>query len=262
MFDNLIGFEDWLTTPVGQYVAAWECSEYDTIVNDIFGFNALQLGQPVIQGLRMNRMPSRWVAVCGAGVAPQGVALHTDCRALPFAESSLDLVLLPHTLELSGDAHATLREVERVLVPEGRLVITGFNPWGWWGWRQRRAALTQRWGLGTQVEPAAHHWISLRRLRDWLKLLGFTVEESHYGCFRPPLDRQGWLSAGAWMERLGSRWWPFLGSVYCVVAVKRVRGMRLLEPAWKRKSRPARATVPLANQMRPTERNARDPGQP
>lgn len=260
----MLDFQEWLTTPTGRYAAAWECSQYDTIVADVFGFNALQIGVPQIAGLRTSRMAARWVAGCGAlGAGPESpegprVALLTDCTALPFAEASLDLVILPHTLELSGDAHATLREVERVLVPEGKLVITGFNPWGWWAWRQRRVALTRRWGWGTQTKPALASWIGPRRLRDWLKLLGFAVEDSQFGCYSPLLGRQGWLDGWAWAERRGPGWWPFMGSVYCVVAVKRVRGMRLLGPAWKRAPKKAGAPVSVAHQLRPTERQARE----
>ena len=79
--------------------------------------------------------------------------LLTEPAALPFAAASLDLLLLPHTLELSLDPHATLREVERVLVPEGRVVISGLNPASLWGLRQRRARLYQRLGKGTLYLP-------------------------------------------------------------------------------------------------------------
>ncbi len=41
---------------------------------------------------------------------------------------SIDLVFLPHTLEFSADPHQVLRETERVLIPEGRVIILGFNP--------------------------------------------------------------------------------------------------------------------------------------
>jgi ubiquinone/menaquinone biosynthesis C-methylase UbiE len=76
------------------------------------------------------------------------VALFTHSVALPFAANSLDLVVLPHTLELSLDPHATLREVERVLVPEGRVVISGLNPASLWGLRQQRARIFRRFGVG------------------------------------------------------------------------------------------------------------------
>jgi hypothetical protein len=82
------------------------------------------------------------------------------------------------------------------------------------------------------------HW----RLRDWLRLLSFEVESAQFGCYRPALSSARWLSRFAWMDRAGCRWWPIFGAVYFLVATKRVRGMRLLEPAWK--ARPARAPAP------------------
>jgi hypothetical protein len=50
------------------------------------------------------------------------------------------------------------------------------------------------------------------------------------------------------MDKAGDRWWPILGSVYFVVAVKRVRGMRLLQPVWKRAHAGHRQSVPTVNQ--------------
>ena len=117
----------WLDTPQGQYLLAWEQAQLDRVVADRFGFHALQVGVPELDALRSNRMPHRWLASDQATL-PRAVALHCDTDALPFPERSLDLVVLPHTLELARDPHLTLAEVERVLMPEGRVVILGFNP--------------------------------------------------------------------------------------------------------------------------------------
>jgi SAM-dependent methyltransferase len=204
-------------------------------------------------------MPHQWLAVPSTAAAKgvtsaakasslQGtgpvVALMTESGALPFAANSLDLLVLPHTLDLSADPHATLREVERVLVPEGRAVISGMNPASLWGMRQRRAHLYQRFGRGKLFLPEAGEFIGYWRLRDWLRLLSFEVESARFGCYRPAFETEKWLSRFEWMDRAGKRWWPIFGAVYFLVAVKRVRGMRLLEPAWKaRKAVPAAPTV-------------------
>jgi hypothetical protein len=122
-----------------------------------------------------------------------------------------------------------LREVGRVLVPEGRVVITGFNPTSLWGLRQGLARMRRRTGLGGPLFlPRAGDFIGYWRLRDWLRLLGFEVELGRFGCWRPPFRTQRWLERGGWMESLGERWWPVLGAVYVLVAVKRVRGVRLV----------------------------------
>ena len=172
------------------------------------------------------------------------IALVTDFSALPFPAASLDLVLMPHSLELSMDAHATLREVERVLVPQGRVLIYGFNPVGLWALRQARsrlwASLTGGRWPGQGYLPIAGEYIGYWRLRDWLRLLDFEVEIVRFGCYVPAVSSPTWLQRFAWMERLGPRWWPIFGSSYLVVAVKRVRGVRMLGSLWK----PARSRVP------------------
>jgi len=226
-------------------------------VADVFGYHALQLGLPELDGLRANRMPHRWLALDGAdtaasGVAPAGVALVTDFAALPFAAGSLDLVVLPHSLDLHLDPHATLREVERVLVPEGRVVICGFNPYSLWGFRQCRDDWLRRLGSGGEdFLPATSERIGYWRLRDWLRLLSFEVESGQFGCYRLAVRSARWLQRLAWMDNSGDRWWPILGAAYLVVAVKRVRGMKLLEAGWKPAPLAANAPVPVANRARP-----------
>jgi len=145
-----------------------------------------------------------------------------------------------------------LREVERVLVPEGRVVISGFNPASWWGMCQSRGKLFGRLGvhgLGASrlYLPEAGDFIGPWRLRDWLRLLSFDLDADRYGCYRPAVHTEKWLQRTAWMDRVGARWWPPFGAVYFVVAVKRVRGMRLLGPAWKPRRVRAAAPASVAN---------------
>ena len=235
--------QDWFTSPPGRYLLAWERAQLDLAVVDVFGFHALQLGLTELNGLAANRMPHRWMA---SPVPDPRATLVTDFSALPFAANSLDLVLLPHTLELSADPHATLHEVERVLMPEGRVVICGLNPLSLWAARQRRARLYHKLGGGSLFLPAAGEFIGYWRLRDWLRLLGFELEVARFGCYRPAFSSEAWLARMGWMEGLGARWWPVFGAVYFLVAVKRVRGMTLLSPAWKRPMKMANAPVSVA----------------
>ncbi|MCJ0763082.1 class I SAM-dependent methyltransferase [Variovorax terrae] len=249
MSGQIIGLHEWFETPPGRYLLGWEQAQFDRAVADIFGYHALQLGLPELDGLQASRIPHRWLA---AQDAPAYAVLMTDFAALPFPESSLDLVLLPHSLELSADPHATLREVERVLVPEGKVVICGLNPTSLWGLRQRRARLYQRLGFGELFLPDMGDFIGYWRLRDWLRLLSFEVESGRFGCYRPAVRSEQWLERLDWMDAAGDRWWPIFGATYFVVAVKRVRGMRLLGPAWKSSKSMASAPVSVANKVHPT----------
>ncbi len=265
MNSEIIGMADWLRSPPGDYLLHWERAQFDSAVADVFGYHALQLGLPELDALQANRMPHQWLAVSDPRVAGSNgqstdahassrrVALVTDAAALPFPDNTLDLVLLPHTLELGGDPHATLREVQRVLVPEGRVVISGLNPASLWGLRQQRGHLYQRLGTGHLFLPEAGEFIGYWRLRDWLRLLNFEVESARFGCYAPALSSAPWLRRVAWMDSAGARWWPIFGAVYFLVAVKRVRGMRLLEPA--RQPRRAGVQTPAVVSHHPAKRS-------
>lgn len=270
---SIIELTHWLQTPPGRYLAAWEQARMDAVVADLFGFHALQLGLPALDTLRSNRMPHRWLAELPiwpvqaasdevpstvprwqSGWSPEA---HFCCEpeALPFEDRSLDLVTMPHTLELATDPHRSLAEVARVLRPEGRVVISGFNPVSLWGLRQRAGHVRQSFGgrSGRLFLPAQGEFIGYWRLRDWLRLLGLEMEIGQLGCYRPPLASPAWLDRFAWTERVGERWWPVLGAVYCLVAVKRVRGMRLIGLA-RQKARGARtAAQPVVSRHTPLE---------
>jgi SAM-dependent methyltransferase len=249
--------QQWFETPPGKYLLAWERAEFDRAVSDIFGYHALQLGLPELDALQANRMPHKWLALSEtqAVESPLRPDIITQYSALPFEENSLDLVVLPHSLELNVDPHTTLREVERVLVPEGKVVICCLNPASLWGLRQRRAHVYRRLGFGELYLPDAGEFIGYWRLRDWLRLLSFEVEQSSFGCWRPAMSSEKWLQRYDWMDAVGHRWWPIFGAVYFIVAVKRVRGIKLIGTPWKKPKRLATAPVPLANR---SHRKARE----
>ncbi|MBP7354254.1 MAG: methyltransferase domain-containing protein [Comamonas sp.] len=247
----------WNATASGQYLLDWEQQRCDEAVSDIFGYHSLQWGMPMLQGLRTNRMPHRWLALespeqaawCplaaqGDGTAPQDSprwtpAFYADFRALPLADACMDLLILPHTLELSPDPHATLREVARVLMPEGKVLIFGLNPWSLWGAQH---------ALERPAEDAANatRGIAYLRLRDWLRLMELEIEAVDFGAFTPHVQQLRWQQRWDWMNRVGAKTWPILGAVYCVVAIKRVQGMRLLEPGWRTRRANAPGAVPVA----------------
>jgi hypothetical protein len=85
------------------------------------------------------------------------------------------------------------------------------------------------------------------RMKDWLKLLNLGVTRSHFGCYAPAFRSSQWLARCGFMERMGQRWWPYLGAVYVVHAIKRVKGMTIIGPAWSRGKVAAPKAVPVTN---------------
>ena len=247
---SIIALDGWLKSPAGIYVRQWEQACLDELTVDIFGYNAVQVGLPQIDALAANRMPNKWQAATrlskidelALAAGNKQIAVALDFAELPFASQSLDLVVLPHVLEFAAEPHQVLREVERVLIPEGQVIICGFNPASLWGLRQGVRRITR-----SPYLPVAGEFISLPRMKDWLKLLNLGVTRSHFGCYAPPARTTQWLNRFAFMENAGKRWWPYLGAVYMVHAVKRVKGMTLIGPAWNKKSASATQVVPATN---------------
>lgn len=236
---------------------AWEQARLDELTADIFGFNAIQIGLPQVAGLQANRMPHKWQSDSRLPPEPLQHSIDTqtqpvssripltlihDFAELPFASQSLDLVVLPHVLEFAAEPHQVLREVERVLIPEGQLIVCGFNPASLWGARQVAGRFT-----GAPFLPLDGEFISPPRLKDWLKLLNMEVNRGHFGCYAPPCTTETWLNRYTFMEKAGNRWWPYLGAVYMVQAIKRIKGMHLIGPVWKRRPVSAPHAIPATN---------------
>ena len=143
---------------------------------------------------------------------------------LPFDSGSLDLVVMPHVLEFYEHPHHILREVERVLRPEGNIIISGFNPRSLWG--ASRAGKQQGY-------PWNGNFIALPRMKDWLALLGLRWWPDVLPVTRRRLTIQRMAGAVfvSW-KPAGDRWWAVCGGVYFLQAIKRVHGMRLIKPKW------------------------------
>lgn len=237
----IVELAEWFRTPPGQYALAWEREQFDAIVADVFGYYAWQVGLAEINFLQANRMPFKgWVgtqmptAELG-GQWQGGVIALPD--ALPFETHSVDLLVLPHAFECTDSPHDVLREAERVLMPEGRLVISGFNPWSLWGARNGMP------GMEPWLPRPFSAQVSLPRLKDWLKLMSFEVSRGRFGCYAPACQSEKWLQRWQFMENYGQRWWGVGGAVYVLSAVKHVAGMRLIGPAWKTSKHRRRASA-------------------
>jgi SAM-dependent methyltransferase len=214
-------------------VLGWELAQFDSAVDDVFGFRAVQLGLPEVDFLRQNRIAFRF----SLALEP-GAAVAADPLQLPLASQSVDLLALPHVLEFHHNPHEVLREAERVLMPEGQVVISGFNTLSLWRARQLFAS--------RRHAPWDARYIGLLRLRDWLRVLGFELNGGKFGCYAPPFRQQRWLDRFAFMEKAGARWWPLLGGIYVIRAVKRVHSVRIVTPAWRMERARRRALAPVS----------------
>ena len=219
----------WIDSTLGQYVLDKEQQLFDVAVADIFGFNAVQMGLLQMNALKSSRIPTRLPIDNNAG--------HCYCESdyLPFTDNCIDLICMPHILEFSENPHQTLREAERVLVPEGHLILTGFNPISAWGIKR-----TLKKDVGY---PWQGHFFTISRIKDWLALLGMEYVSGQMQCYALPINNQKWLNRLHGLETLGEKCWPMLGGVYMIIAKKRVVNITLLKPNWKKSVLPAQLVV-------------------
>ena len=240
---SIVKLSQFLQSPPGRYVLDWEQQHLDAAVGDTFGYHALQLGLPEIDALRENRMLLRFCAsdrrLDAARYHDTSETGHTKVAVinryeeLPFASQSIDLVVMPHILEFADEPHQVLREVDRVLVPEGHVVITGFNPASLWGVRQAMARCSAPRRIcrvpASFLSAAAHQGLAqaavVRGQSRPLRLL----------CAARCAATTG-SRAGAGWRRPATAGGRSSARSTCVTAVKRVRGMRLVG-AVKRRTR-------------------------
>jgi len=219
MPDRRAGQAHWWATPQGAYLWRHESALSEAWLERCFGYHAALAGSCAClsKGLPGLRIPHQF----SLGMQAADVLARTD--ALPLAAESVDLVLLHHVLEYADDPHQVLREVDRVLVPEGHILLMTFNPLGAWGIRslfnpKRRA-------------PWHGRRLGRKRLHDWLGLLGYDIEaEGWAGHGSLSQNHRG---EGGVLERWGARFWPVLGMAHVMLARKRVSLPAPIRHRWR-----------------------------
>lgn len=220
---------DWFTDAPGQEVSEVEFELAKRVLPNLFGYHIVQIGNHYERKLIETSRISHQVVVGLDGPDRTGQLVCRDYQ-LPLAANSVDVVVLPHILEFSVSPHDVLRESERILIGEGRLLVIGFNPWSMFGlWR------TLLGWRGTP--PWSGKFLGVARVKDWLSLLGFEIELSLKASFRPPLRRAGVYRRIEFLERLGAHFWPIFGNVYLLLAKKKVVAGMPLRVTWNRRPR-------------------------
>jgi SAM-dependent methyltransferase len=236
-----IAIARWLDTPLGRTVHDLEAELLAEALADVFGFELLQVGSwgpaESLSGSARTQH-RRWVAPDAEGPG----AIRAVYDHLPIATGSVEAVLLPHTLEYATDPHELLREVDRVLVGEGHVLICGFNPYGPWGVRH----LASR----RRFPPTAARLLSESRIADWLRLLGLEIVSSRRYLFASFWSRRLSGRSRSWLERHGPTIAAPLAGAYLVKARKRVVG---LTPIYRSS---ARRPLVVVGAPEPTSRNA------
>lgn len=173
---------DWLASSLGRQLLSAESELLRGLLDDVFGLELLQLGTWGLSRELLSSSRTRRQTVIGPVREPCSggeVDVVAELAALPVQSASVDAVLLPHTLEFAADPHAIVREADRVLHGEGQLIVLGFRPASLWGLRSKAS----REGY----PPGVQQMLGMRRVCDWLELLGYEV-----------VQRKGYLFSRPW----------------------------------------------------------------
>lgn len=243
--------ETWYGRGTGDYLLAAIRASLEPILDTAFGYHLVQLGplrqQGLFDGSRINHR-----VYCSD--TPGGdVGLVAVAEELPLESDSVDALIALHCLDFSERPHQALREMQRVVTPQGKLIVIGFNPYSLLG-----AALRVRQLAGNALWQE-HTPVSQHRLIDWLHLLGCPVESQQMLYRMPPIG-SGRLSR--WLTRVdqwGARHALPCGGVYIIHATKQVAGINRPD-SMRRRERlmglavPKPTAVPAPSPARPAAR--------
>lgn len=232
--------EKWHNTPLGALLKAAEQNALAQHLQTLFGYHLLLTGISDINMVESSRIRHRVILTDSHQRPNSGAAIAGRVEALPIMTDSLDVMILFHSLDFSQNPHQVLREAERVLVPEGHIVVLGFNPRSLWGLR--------RWlPLKRLNTPWEGRFVSMTRLKDWLELLGFDLIASQQLFYRPPVNNETFLRRMGFCEKAGEKFIKLFGAVYLITAKKKVARLTPIKPRWRPKRRVVSGLVDTAS---------------
>jgi SAM-dependent methyltransferase len=216
MASDVVDLRDFYRTPLGQVARRMIRQAVRRMWPDLQGLRLLGVGYPAPFLTAISPETERTIALMPASLGvlawpadAANLATLADEGELPFADFSIDRVLLVHALETSEQAGPLLKEVWRVLAGGGRLLVITPNRRGIWARLERTPFGSGRPYTTSQLSQL---------LRDEL----FTPVATGTALFVPPSRGRMMLrSARAW-ERVGARWFPTFAGVLLVEAAKQI----------------------------------------
>ncbi len=215
----------WYASTVGQQLLEELQTHLDDVLVQLFGYYAIQIGNiapsyDLLDSCRV-RYNLRMDSVQGRG------DVQAELTDLPFQSDSVDLVVLMHGMGFSSEPHQILREVDRILIPEGHMILVEFSPLGFYGlWKSLR--------FWQNTVPWCGRFYTHARLKDWLSLLGFQELRCDHLGQRPPIQHAGIQQRLAFMENQRvQRWLPGAGGLQVILAQKKVARLTPIKPQWQ-----------------------------
>lgn len=221
--EHSAAFRAWLNKPAGARFLNLETKVLDTIVPTLFGYDAIILGEPNFATCLQACTIRRKTVINQDFTTEPSIYARQD--KLPILAESVDLVYLAHCLGFTNNPHEVLRETNRILRPDGHVIISMFNPLSLWGvWRH-----VARWGGNA---PWMSNFMSLVKLKDWLALLGFDIMHINHFGYNLPTSKPDATAELSWLEKFAQKAALPCGAGYVIEASKRVIPLTPIRPVW------------------------------
>lgn len=222
--------QSWSNTPVGRNLHASEQLLLDDIFARCHGYYFAHLGPWPAYNYKKLSIKKRFI-LSTVPLETEQPQIISNFKELALANDSLDAILMPYVLEFLPKPHNLLREIARILLPGGNLILTGFNPWGLWGlWR-----FFNQW---QRISPWNGHFRNAYRLQDWLLLLGFEIVSIKPICFTPPFAGEKILERFKFAKHTTFWSWSIGASGYIIWARKKTIALNPIKPLWKKPKKP------------------------
>lgn len=226
-YRTLQHWNQWLAQQfLGRRLLEAEGQQLVPLLNRHFGKHALLLGVPEQHNLlHSTRIPCH--SLLSPLITHEKIAhyIEGDFHELPILTGSIDLVMLPHTLEFVDNPRQLLAEACRIVKPEGLIMICGFNPYSTWGLKR---LFTKHKGM-----PWSGNFIQPHLVKSWVRLAEFEMEKQTSLLFRPPVNHQSFYNKMHVVEKIGSTFFPFFGGVYMILARAKVVPLTPIRLKWK-----------------------------
>ncbi len=224
--------QQWFHSDLGKLIYQSEKENVEKVLESCFGLYILQFSSVLNSSLLESaRIHKKCIINCYYDANNQTDYI-SEFESLAIKSNSVDTVVLFHTLEFSSEPHQILREVDRVLVAGGKLIIVSFNPFSLFGlWRfflRLQAIVTKK----NAILPCDTKFIAYYRIKDWLSLLGFSIDEKLMAFVRPPINNAKILQKFSFMEEVGERYWPFISSSFILLATKQMSTLTPVRKTW------------------------------
>jgi len=219
-------FQTWYQTGLGHSLLQSELAAIASELDSVVGYYLVTQSPLKNMSLDNHRVRNSLLIAPSLELGASDRTIVAKASELPFESDGIEVHVFHHTLDVSATPHDDLREATRTLLPSGKMIIIGFNPWSLWGFF--------RLFSNSSKAPWCGRFISHQRIEDWLKVAGLTLDSKRFIYYEPPVQNTRWRLRFAWLERILKPLKLPCSGVYMMTATKQVKRYTPLKPRWTR----------------------------